>query len=126
MIDHVAEGEGSTLTWRCAFAIDARLARITFGIRATAKRLLALHIGIAQESGQTAAIDAMIDGHALGIFAARILLARIYATTVEAIAEFVRRTILVVLADMGACYMHYVVGYGAEFVVVVVVRLVYL
>lgn len=121
MIDHIAEGKGATLTWRSAFAIDARLTGITFGVRATAQRLLALHIGIAQESRQAATIDAMIDGHTLSILATRILLARIDATTVEAIAELVRWTILVVLADMGACYMRYVVGYGAEFVVVVVV-----
>lgn len=84
--------------------------------------MLTLYISISQESRQATAIDAMIDGHTLGILATRILLTRIDATTIETIAELVRRTILIVLADVGACYMRYVVGYGAVIVVVVVVR----
>lgn len=122
MIHHIAKGKGTTLTRRSTLAIDAGLAGITFGVRATTQGLLTLYVSIAQESGQATAIDAMIDGHTLGILATRILLARIDATTIEAIAELVRRTILIVLADVGACYMRYVVGYGAVIVVVVVVR----
>lgn len=122
MIHHIAKGKGTTLTRRSTFAVDACLAGITLGVRSTAQGLLTLYISIAQESRQATAIDAVIDGHTLGILATRILLARIDATTIETIAELVRRTILIVLADMGACYMRYVVGYGAQFVVVVVVR----
>lgn len=113
MVDHVAEGEGAALAGRGALGIDAGLTGVALRIRATALAGQALDIGVAQESGQAATVGAVVDGNALGILAARILLAGIDAAAVEAIAELRRRTVLVVLADMGACYGFTCWGYGA-------------
>lgn len=105
MVDHVAEGEGAALAGGGALAVDTGLAGVTLRVRATALTGQTLDIGVAQESGQAATVGAVVDGNALGILAARILLAGIDAAAVEAIAELRRWTVLVVLADMGACWL---------------------
>lgn len=113
VVDHVAEGEGAALAGGGALAVDTGLAGVTLRVRATALTGQTLDIGVAQESGQAATVGAVVDGNALGILAARILLAGIDAAAVEAIAELRRWTVLVVLADMGACYVFTCKGYGA-------------
>lgn len=89
MVNYITQSKCTTLTRRCALAIDARLTGIALGIGTTAQGLLAKNVCIAQISGQAATVDAVVDRHTLSVLSARILLARIYAASVKAVAQLI-------------------------------------
>lgn len=82
-------------------SVDAGLVLGAFAVRTATEHRQAFDVGVADEAARAATRDAMIDGHTFGVFAARVLVAGADAAPVEAVAEEMRRTVDVVVADVG-------------------------
>lgn len=99
VIDDIAQGIRAALARRTALSVDTSLARTALGITATSLQTGTFDVRISNEAIQASTLNAMIERCTLCVFAARIDRTRIDASTVQAIAQFRRRAIFIVLAD---------------------------
>lgn len=111
VVEHLAQSVRAAIARRLAVTVHAGLVTLAFAVVAAADHRQTLDVGVADEPGRTTARDAMVDGHTFGVLAARVLVARTDAAPVEAVAQQMRRTVDVVVADVGGVVENWNGGY---------------
>lgn len=99
MVLNVTQRVRSALARRSTLTIDTGFVRTALTVGATSMQLNTFNVSISSESSLATALYSVISWQAFGIFTARIFLAWIDANAVQPVAQLVRWTILVVLAN---------------------------
>lgn len=107
VVFNVTKSIWSTLAWWLAFAVYAGFITGAFRIRTTSEHLVALYIGISDETFKTSALNAMANGCTVSILAARSFHTWVYATSIQSVAKLVRRAIGIVLAYIWIGFNNY-------------------
>lgn len=100
MVKNFAQRVRAALTRCLTIAVNAGLVTKTLRIHTAAEDGPTLNIGVTVKSTGTVTRDAVVYRNAIGVFSARVLLARAYAASVQPVAQQMWRTIDIVVADL--------------------------